>query len=70
MLATLLRNIAAGRTLVVVWRDRLTRSVSHLLAVNEQLEASGAHFRSLRTSTSLGSDGGRLATWGCPLLRL
>ena len=28
--------------------DRLARSVSHLLAVIEQLEAKGAHFRSLR----------------------
>jgi DNA invertase Pin-like site-specific DNA recombinase len=28
--------------------DRLARSVSHLLAVIEQLEANGAHFRSLR----------------------
>ena len=28
--------------------DRLARSVSHLLAVIEQLEAAGAHFRSLR----------------------
>src|SRR6202167_6714810 len=37
-----------GETLVVVRLDRLARSVSHLLAVIEQLEASGAHFRSLR----------------------
>jgi hypothetical protein len=35
-------------TLVVVRLDRLARSVSHLLAVIEQLEANGAHFRSLR----------------------
>jgi DNA invertase Pin-like site-specific DNA recombinase len=34
--------------LVVVRLDRLARSVSHLLAVIEQLEAKGAHFRSLR----------------------
>jgi DNA invertase Pin-like site-specific DNA recombinase len=33
---------------VVVRLDRLARSVSHLLAVIEQLEANGAHFRSLR----------------------
>jgi DNA invertase Pin-like site-specific DNA recombinase len=32
----------------VVRLDRLARSVSHLLAVIEQLEAKGAHFRSLR----------------------
>jgi DNA invertase Pin-like site-specific DNA recombinase len=47
-----LDNTAARRglndTLVVVRLDRLARSVSHLLAVIEQLEAKGAHFRSLR----------------------
>ena len=48
VLARLLRDIAAGETLVVVRLDRLARSVSHLLAVIEQLEANGAHFRSLR----------------------
>jgi DNA invertase Pin-like site-specific DNA recombinase len=48
VLARLLRDIAAGETLVVVRLDRLARSVSHLLAVIEQLEAAGAHFRSLR----------------------
>src|SRR5260370_20124745 len=48
VLARLLRDIATGETLVVVRLDRLARSVSRLLAVIEQLEASGAHFRSLR----------------------
>ncbi len=48
VLARLLREIRAGETLVVVRLDRLARSVSHLLAVIEQLEAKGAHFRSLR----------------------
>ena len=48
MLARLLRDIRPGETLVVVRLDRLARSVSHLLAVIEQLEATGAHFRSLR----------------------
>jgi hypothetical protein len=48
VLTRLLRHIAIGETLVVVRLDRLARSVSHLLAVIEQLEASGAHFRSLR----------------------
>jgi DNA invertase Pin-like site-specific DNA recombinase len=48
VLARLLRDIRAGETLVVVRLDRLARSVSHLLAVIEQLEAQGAHFRSLR----------------------
>ncbi len=48
VLARLLRDIRSGETLVVVRLDRLARSVSHLLAVIEQLEANGAHFRSLR----------------------
>jgi DNA invertase Pin-like site-specific DNA recombinase len=47
-LTHLLRDIRPGETLVVVRLDRLARSVSHLLAVIEQLEAKGAHFRSLR----------------------
>jgi DNA invertase Pin-like site-specific DNA recombinase len=58
VLARLLREIRPGETLVVVRLDRLARSVSHLLAVIEQLEACGAHFRSLRdpidTSTPQG----------------
>src|ERR1700744_4080021 len=48
VLTRLLRDIRPGETLVVVRLDRLARSVSHLLAVIEQLEATGAHFRSLR----------------------
>src|SRR3954447_16060984 len=48
VLARLLRDIAASDTLVVVRLDRLARSVSHLLAVIEQLAAKGAYFRSLR----------------------
>ena len=48
VLASLLRDIRSGETLVVVRLDRLARSVSHLLAVIEQLETRGAHFRSLR----------------------
>lgn len=47
-LAALLHRIGKGETLVVVRLDRLARSVAHLLAVIEQLEARGAHFRSLR----------------------
>jgi hypothetical protein len=39
VLARLLRTIMAGDTLVVVRLDRLARSVSHLLAVIEQLVA-------------------------------
>ena len=37
VLARLLREIRIGETLVVVRLDRLARSVSHLLAVIEQL---------------------------------
>src|SRR3954469_21714458 len=48
VLARLLCDLGPGETLVVVRLDRLARSVSHLLAVIEQLEAKGAHFRSLR----------------------
>src|SRR6202453_4847508 len=48
VLASLLRDIRAGETLVVVRLDRLARSVSHLLEVIETLEKKGAHFRSLR----------------------
>jgi len=48
VLARVLRDIRSGETLVVVRLDRLARSVAHLLAVIEQLEAKGAHFRSLR----------------------
>lgn len=48
VLIRLLKEIRSGETLVVVRLDRLARSVSHLLAVIEQLEDAGAHFRSLR----------------------
>lgn len=48
VLARLLGEIRPGETLMVVRLDRLARSVSHLLAVIEQLEARRAHFRSLR----------------------
>jgi DNA invertase Pin-like site-specific DNA recombinase len=48
VLAQVLRDIRLGETLVVVRLDRLARSVGHLLSVIEQLEAKGAHFRSLR----------------------
>ncbi|ASC07348.1 recombinase family protein [Acetobacter pasteurianus] len=47
VLIRLLRDMNAGDTLVVVRLDRLARSVSHLLAVIEQLDYAGAHFRSL-----------------------
>ena len=46
-LARLLGRLEAGDTLVVVRIDRLARSLSHLLAVIEELQARGVHFRSL-----------------------
>ena len=57
-LAKLVKDISDGDVLVVVLLDRLARSVSHLLAVIEDLTDKGAHFRSLRdpidTSTPQG----------------
>lgn len=58
VLAKLMRELGAGDVLVVVRLDRLARSVSHLLAVIEDLDERKAHFRSLRdpidTSTPQG----------------
>ena len=58
VLSRLLREIQKDEVLVVVRLDRLARSVSHLLEVIDDLEAKGAHFRSLRdpidTSTPQG----------------
>jgi len=58
VLSRVVREVRRGDTLVVVRLDRLARSVSHLLAVIEELEARGAHFRSLHdpidTSTPQG----------------
>src|SRR4051812_12308547 len=58
VLARLLREIRPAETLVVVRLDRLARSVGHLLAVIEQLEAGGGPFPRLRdpidTSTPQG----------------
>ncbi|ABS70012.1 Resolvase domain (plasmid) [Xanthobacter versatilis] len=58
VLARLMREIGPSDVLVVVRLDRLARSVSHLLAVIEDLEGRQAHFRSLRdpidTSTPQG----------------
>ncbi|UWU25985.1 recombinase family protein (plasmid) [Rhizobium sp. CB3060] len=58
VLTRLLGELAPGDVLVVVRLDRLARSVSHLLAVIEDLEQRGVHFRSIRdpidTSTPQG----------------
>src|SRR5215472_1806548 len=47
LLGRLFARLGAGDTLVVVRIDRLARSLSHLLAVIEELRARGVHFRSL-----------------------
>jgi len=47
VLARLLARLRAGDTLVVARIDRLARSLSHLLAVIEELRGRGVHFRSL-----------------------
>ena len=67
VLARLMREIDAGDVLVVVRLDRLARSVSHLLVVIEDLEARGAHFRSLRDPIDTSTPRGRLP--GNPGLR-
>ncbi|MDI5925235.1 recombinase family protein [Rhizobium leguminosarum] len=58
VLRKILGELVSGDVLVVVRLDRLARSVSHLLAVIEDLEKRGVHFRSLRdpidTSTPQG----------------
>jgi DNA invertase Pin-like site-specific DNA recombinase len=46
-LARVLGRLAVGDTLVVARIDRLARSLSHLLAMIEELRARGVHFRSL-----------------------
>lgn len=48
VLSSILRDIDAGDTLIVVRLDRLARSVPHLLTVIEALQGRGALFRSLR----------------------
>ncbi len=48
ILRNLLRELVSGDLLVVVRLDRLARSVSHLLAVIEDLEKRGVHLRSPR----------------------
>jgi DNA invertase Pin-like site-specific DNA recombinase len=59
-LAGLLARLRRGDTLVVVRIDRLARSLSHLLAVLERLQAVGAHFRSLSDPIDTASPTGKL----------
>lgn len=47
VLARVLDRLGKGDSLVVVRIDRLARSLAHLLEVMAEIEAKGAHFRSL-----------------------
>ncbi|MGB0440065.1 MAG: recombinase family protein, partial [Paracoccaceae bacterium] len=59
VLARVLDRIGAGDMLVVVRIDRLARSLSHLLAIIDQLEAKGAFFRSLHDPIDTASPQGK-----------
>ena len=59
-LSSLMRTLRRG-DILVVWRlDRLSRSISHLLAVIEKLSRRGVEFLSLTESIDTSSAGGRL----------
>jgi len=58
VLAQALARVRAGDTLVVVSLDRLARSLSHLLAVIECLQARDVFFRSLRDPVDTASPQG------------
>jgi DNA invertase Pin-like site-specific DNA recombinase len=59
-LARLLGRLRPGDVVVVVRLDRLARSLAHLLAVLERVQAAGAQFRSLSDPIDTGSPTGRL----------
>ena len=59
VLSRVLERIGKGDTLVVVRIDRLARSLSHLLAVIERLEAKGAYFRSIEDPIDTASPQGK-----------
>lgn len=56
-----LAETGRGDVLVVVRLDRLARSLSHLLAVIAELDAKGAHFRSLADPIDTATPQGRFA---------
>ena len=58
VLAQALAHVKTGDTLVVVSLDRLARSLAHLLAVIETLQARSAFFRSLRDPVDTASPQG------------
>ena len=59
-LAQLLSRLRRGDMLVVVRIDRLARSLAHLLAMLDRLQAVGAHFRSLSDPIDTANPTGRL----------
>jgi DNA invertase Pin-like site-specific DNA recombinase len=59
-LAQLLGRLRRGDTLVVVRIDRLARSLAHLLAMLDRLQAVGVHFRSLSDPIDTANPTGRL----------
>jgi DNA invertase Pin-like site-specific DNA recombinase len=59
-LELMLDSLAPGDQLVVYKVDRLARSLSHLLAILERVESSGATFRSLNEPIETGTLLGRL----------
>lgn len=60
-LAKAVARVKRGDILVVARIDRLARSLSHLLAVIEGLEAVGAHFKSLRDPIDTSTPQGKFA---------
>ncbi|MBY6244054.1 recombinase family protein [Methylosinus sp. Sm6] len=60
-LAKALARVRRGDILVVVRLDRLARSLSHLLAVIAELDAKGAHFKSLADPIDTTTPQGRFA---------
>ena len=60
-LAKVLARVRRGDVLVVVRLDRLARSLSHLLSVIAELDAKGAHFKSLADPIDTTTPQGRFA---------
>jgi DNA invertase Pin-like site-specific DNA recombinase len=60
-LAKALSRVRRGDVLVVARLDRLARSLSHLLAVIAELDAKGAHFKSLADPIDTTTPQGRFA---------
>ncbi|BBU64246.1 hypothetical protein MSC49_41810 (plasmid) [Methylosinus sp. C49] len=60
-LAKALARVRRGDVLVVARLDRLARSLSHLLAVIAELDAKGAHFKSLADPIDTTTPQGRFA---------